>query len=144
MNIQIKTWLLGGMITAVAIGFGMNGNVSAAEQVVPSAGTQMMQGNQMGSMSMDAKSMNDRMQSPDMQKQCIEMLKNPDMQKNMLAMMKTPEMQTVMKQMLQNNPDMLQMMKNLINTVDTSVTPGDPAASTDMSDMSMDHNTHHM
>jgi len=126
MNISVKAWLLGGMITAAVIGFGMNENVSAAEQAVPSPGTQMMQ-------------------SPDMQKQCTEMMKNPEMQKNMLQMMQTPEMQRTMKQMLQNNPDMLQMMKNLISSVDTSVTLSDPTAtSTDMSGMPMDHNTHHM
>jgi hypothetical protein len=145
MKTNMTAWILGGLITVSAIGFEMSSNVSAAEKVVSPSGTQMMSGNQMGSMSMDAKSMNDMMNSPDMQKQCVEMLKNPAMQKNMIAMLKTPEMQTTMQQMLQNNPDLLQMMKDLINSVEIGGATTAPASDmSDMPGMSMDHSTHHM
>ncbi len=142
MKTNMTAWILGGVIAMSALGFGMSSNVSAAEKAASQSGAQMMQGNQMGTMSMDAKSMNDMMNSPAMQKQCVEMLKNPELQKNMITMMKTPEMQTTMQQLLQNNPDLLQMMKDLINSVETSGTTD--AAASDLSGMSMDHSTHSM
>lgn len=106
---------------AITIGFGINSNATAAEKVASQPGTQMQ---------MDSKSMDNMMNSSDMQKQCAEMLKNPEMQKSMLVMMKTPEIQTNVKQMLQNNPEMLQMMKDLINSIEIGSTAADSAVST--------------
>jgi protein CpxP len=142
MKTKMTAWMLGGVITMSAIGFGMNGNISAAEKVASQATAQMMPGDQVSSMPMDSQSMNDMMNSPERQQQCAEMLKNPEMQKNMIAMMKNPAMQTTMKQMLQNNPELLQMMKDLINSVETGGFTTAPTS--DMSGMSMDQGAHHM
>ena len=143
MNKKITAYVLGGLLTVSAIGFGFANITNAAEK---NPSSQMMQSNQTGNMmgNMDPKAMAEMMKSPEMQKQCIEMMKNPEMQKAMKDMMKTPEMQGIMKQMLQQDMGFHQMMSDLVNSVDMNIDHSMPGQTgTPSSDMD-GHSSHHM
>jgi len=90
MKKQVTMWVVGGIITASAMGLGFNATVgNAAEKEVAKPGMHdgMMQGeNKMGNM--DHAAMGDMMKNGDMQKHCTEMMKNPEMQSMMKEMMK--------------------------------------------------------
>jgi len=145
MNKKVAAYVMGGLLTVSAIGFGYANITSAAEKTPPA---QMMQSNQMANMmgSMDPKAMADMMKSPEMQKQCVEMLKNPEMQQAMKEVMKTPEMQGMMKQMLQQDMGFHQMMADLVNSVDVNsdhtMQPQQPAVPQNNAQPT-DHSAHH-
>lgn len=112
-------WIIGGIVTASAMGLGFNATVgSAAEKEVakPAMQGMMMPGdNKMGTM--DSNTMGDMMKNGDMQKHCMEMMKSPEMQAKMQEMMKNPEMQSMMKDMMKEmmkTPEMKSMMKEAI------------------------------
>lgn len=105
---KMAGWIIGGMITASALGitFGIN-SVGSAEVKAgqESAATGMMNG-QMNS---------EMMNSSDMQKDCQKAMSSSEMQQAMKVMMKQPQMQTMMKQMLVSDPEFKQIMSDLIN-----------------------------
>ncbi|SDD71385.1 GerD family protein [Sporomusa acidovorans] len=118
MKKKLAMLVVGGLVSASVLGFGVSPSIASAAEKVPQPCT--MQANQTGAMmgTMDPKAMAEMMKTPEMQKQCIEMMKNPEMQKAMKDVMKTPEMQSVMKQMLQQDMSFHQMMSDLVNSVD--------------------------
>lgn len=117
MKKKLAVLVVGGLVSASALGFGVSPSIASAAEKVPQPCTvQANQGAMMGTM--DPKVMAEMMKTPEMQKQCIEMMKNPEMQKAMKDVMKTPEMQGVMKQMLQQDMSFHQMMSDLVNSVD--------------------------
>jgi len=103
MNKKLAMWVVGGLVTASAMGLGFNATVGSAaekETVKPAVQGMMMPGeNKMGAM--DPNAMGDMMKNGDMQKHCMEMMKSPEMQSMMKEMMKTPEMQSMMKDVMQ-------------------------------------------
>ena len=104
MKKKLTMWVIGGIVTASAMGLGFNATGSAAEKeaVKPAMQGMVMQGeNNMGAM--DHNAMGDMMKNGDMQKHCMEMMKSPEMQSMMKEMMKTPEMQSMMKDVMQEN-----------------------------------------
>ena len=104
MKKTLKMWVIGGLVTASAMGLGFNAVGSAAEKeaVKPAMQGMMMQGeNKMGAM--DPNAMGDMMKNGDMQKHCMEMMKSPEMQAMMKEMMKTPEMKSMMKEVMEEN-----------------------------------------
>ena len=115
MNKKLAMWVIGGIVTASAMGLGFHATVSAAEkQAVSTAmhGNMVMQDeNKMGTM--DHNAMGDMMKSGDMQKHCMEMMSSPEMQAKMQEMMKTPEMLSMMKEMMKT-PEMQSMMKEVM------------------------------
>lgn len=146
MNKKITAYVLGGLLTVSAIGFGLANSSSAAEK---NPSSQMMQGAQTGNMmgSMDPKAMAEMMKSPEMQKQCVEMMKSPEMQQAMKDIMKKPEMQGMMKQMLQQDMAFHQMMADLVNSVDMNsdhmMQPEKQQPAMGENASSMDHSAHH-
>lgn len=134
MKNKMTGWIIGGLITASALGvaFGINSIGSAApktEQAAVASG--MMQNGQMN---------DDMMNSPEMQKECQTMMTSPEMQKTMKDMMQQPQMQNMMKQMMANDPAFKQMMSDMVNNaekVDEQTTPTAQAAAP------IDHNAHH-
>lgn len=146
MNKKIAVYVMGGLLTISAIGFGFTNITSAAEKKPQE---QMMQSNQMGDMmgKMDPKAMAEMMKSPEMQKQCIEMMKNPEMQQAMKEIMKAPEMQGMMKQMLQQDMAFHQMMADLVNSVDMNsdhtMQPQGQQPATSENATPVDHGAHH-
>ncbi|WP_425058165.1 hypothetical protein SCACP_28110 [Sporomusa carbonis] len=133
MNKKIAVYVMGGLLTVSAIGFGFANITSAAEKNPPA---QMMQSNQMDNMmgNMDPKAMAEMMKSPEMQKQCVEMMKNP-------------EMQGMMKQMLQQDMAFHQMMADLVNSVDMNsdhtMQPQQQQPAVPEDDQPTDHSVHH-
>lgn len=91
MRKQLMVLLVGGLVTVSAFGLGTMTTGRAAEKATANQNAMMMQGNQMGNM--DADAMKDMMNSPEMQKQCIEMMKN------------NTQMQQMMKDMLKTQPE---------------------------------------
>lgn len=138
MKNKMTGWIIGGLITASALGmaFGVNSIGSAAaktEQAAASSG--MMKNGQMSS---------EMMNSPEMEKQCGEMMASPEMQQTMKGMMKQPQMQTMMKQMLASDPEFKQMMSDLVNSVtDENTVTSEQAPPTDQAPAAIDHNAHH-
>lgn len=139
MKSKMTGWIVGGLITASALGmaFGVSSIGSAAaktEQAAVSSG--MMQNGQMSP---------DMMNSPEMQKECQNMMASPEMQKTMKDMMKQPQMQNMMKQMMASDPEFKQMMSDMVNNVDNgNVATGEQAPPTDQAPAAIDHNAHHM
>lgn len=86
----------------------------------------------------------DMTNSPEMQKQCMEMMAKSEMQQTMKEMMKQPQMQTMMKQMLVSDPEFKQMMSQLVNnsTSGENTMTGEQVAPTEVPG-TIDHNTHH-
>lgn len=139
MKKRMTGWIMGGVFAISAAGLLMGTNVgSAAEKIAdkpPVMQGKMMQNGQM-----------EMMNSPEMQKQCVDMMKSSDMQETMKGMMKQPEMQAKMKQMLASDPELRQIMRDLMNSVDVNdqnenLVPqsSTPANAPD----SVDHNAHH-
>ncbi len=134
MKKRMATWVIGGLIAVSAVGLPFAGNiVNAAEKnTTQQSCTQdkMMKDGQMGTM--DHQMMN----SPEMQKQCLDMMK---------SMMKQPEMQAMMKQMLASDPELRKTMSDMVNAVApddqnaNSASPSDAPAPMP----GMDHNAHH-
>lgn len=136
MKKSLMIWVLGGLITVSAVGLSFDANkVSAAEQPKQS---QMMQMN-----NMDPKSMATMMNSPEMQKQCVDAMKDPQMQKAMIGVMKQPEMQAAMKQMLQQDAGFHQMMLDLVNSVDMNMEHGDMTGNTSDGGQGGGEHSHH-
>ena len=142
MKKRMTGWIMGGVFAISAAGLLMGTNVgSAAEKTVekpPVMQGKMMENGQMGSMEM--------MNSPEMQKQCVDMMKSSDMQQTMKGMMKDPEMQATMKQMMASDPELRQIMRDLVNSVESNdqndnsdPQSGTPANAPD----TVDHNAHH-
>jgi hypothetical protein len=144
MKKSLMIWVLGGLITVSAIGLSFDANkVSAADQPKQA---QTMQGQDMmqGMKNMDPKSMAAMMNSPEMQKQCVDAMKDPQMQKAMINVMKQPEMQAAMKQMLQQDAGFHQMMLDLVNSVDMNMEHGDmTGTASDGGQGSGEHSHHH-
>ncbi len=129
-------WMVGGLITVSAIVLTVGTGISSAAEknAAPPAAMQGMMQN--GSReAMDPK----MMESPEMQQQCQDMLKNADMQQAMIGMMKQPQMQARMKQMLASDPELRQMMTDLVNSADSNDQTNTPAPAPD----GIDHNAHH-
>ena len=105
MKKTLKMWVIGGLVTASAMGLGLNATVSsAAEKEVVKPAMQdmtMKNDNKMGAI--DPNAMGDMMKNGDMQKHCMEMMKSPEMKAMMKEMMKTPEMQSMMKEVMEEN-----------------------------------------
>jgi hypothetical protein len=142
MKKRMTVWIMGGVFAISAAGLLMGTNVgSAAEKNAdkpPVMQDKMMQNGQM-----DNKEM---MNSPEMQKQCVDMMKSSDMQKTMKGMMKQPEMQATMKQMLASDPELRQIMRDLVNSVDSNDQNDNsvPQSSTPATvPDAVDHNAHH-
>ena len=119
-------WIVGGLLGVTVLGVTFAGNIgSAAEKNTPTMHEKMMEKGHMDTMDMQQ-----MMNSPEMQKKCLEM-------------MKTPEMQAMMKQMLSRDPALRQIMLDLINSID----PNDQTSMTDHTQMTMppatDHSIHH-
>jgi protein CpxP len=135
-------WIMGGIFAISAVGLLMGTNVGSAAaknaDKPPVMQDKMMQNGQM-----DNKEM---MNSPEMQKECEDMMKGSDMQKNMKEMMKQPEMQAAMKQMLASDPELRQMMRDLVNSVDANDQNDNPVPQSStpatISD-TVNHNAHH-
>ena len=142
MKNRMTGWIMGGVFAISAAGLLMGTNVgSAAEKVADKP--LVMQGKMMQNGKMDNMEM---MNSPEMQKQCADMMKSSDMQKTMLGMMKQPEMQATMKQMLASDPEMRQIMRDLVNSVDSNEQNDNlvPQSSTPANAPdAADHNAHH-
>ena len=138
MKKRMTGWIMGGVFAISAAGLLMGTNVgSAAEKTAekpPVMQGKMMENGQMGSMN------HEMMNSPEMQKQCLDMIKNSDMQKTMKEMMKQPEMQATMKQMLASDPELRQIMRDLVNSIDDQNDNSVPQAS---APKTMDHSAHH-
>lgn len=138
MKNKMTGWIIGGLMTASALGmaFGVNSIGSAAvksEQAAVSSG--MMQNGQMSS---------EMMNSPEVEKQCGEMMASPEMQQTMKEMMKQPQMQAMMKQMLASDPEFKQMMVDLVNsTTDENTATGEQMPPTDQAPTAIDHKAHH-
>lgn len=141
MKKRLTSWVIGGLITVSAMGLAFGSNIVTATEknaVQPSSMHDMMKDGQMGGM-------DHQMNSPEMQKQCLDMMKNPEMQQAMKDMMKQPEMQSVMKKMLASDPEFRQIMSDLVNSID----PNDQNSSStpsagDLAPMpGMDHSGHH-
>jgi periplasmic protein CpxP/Spy len=103
MKNKMTGLIIGGLITASVLGvtFGVSNAAKAEEKA---AEPNMMQQGQMNP---------DMMNSKDMQKQCGEMMASPEMQKNMKAMMKN---------MMANDPEMKQMMTDMMKSTNTKPT----------------------
>jgi len=134
MKNKMTGWIIGGLITASALGmaFGVNSIGSAAaktEQAAVSSG--MMHNGQMSP---------DMMNSPEMQKECLNMMASPEMQKTMKGMMKQPQIQNAMKQMMASDPEFKQMMSDMVN--DAGSTAVEQAPSNEQP-APIDHNAHH-
>lgn len=109
MNKKLIVWAVGGLLTAAVLVAGVGpASAGAPEKSAPACEPQA---NQPGAMA-------EMMQSPAMQKQCLDMMNNPAMQQAMKEMLKTPEMQGVLKQMLQQDMAFHQIMADLVNSVD--------------------------
>ncbi|HWR09596.1 hypothetical protein [Sporomusa sp.] len=139
MKNKLTGWIIGGLITASALGlaFGANSLASAAantEQAAAAAGMMMPNG-QMEKMGPEM------MNSPEMQKQCEDMMKSTDMQQTMKGMMQQPQMQTMMKQMMASDPAFKQMMADMVkeSTSSGEQAPQPQAAESE----SIDHNAYH-
>ena len=129
-------WMVGGLITVSAIGLAVGTGISSAAEkntVSPAAMQGMMQNGSVGAM--DPK----MMESPEMQQQCQDMLKNAEMQQAMIGMMKQPQTQAMMKQMFASDPELRQMMTDLVNSADANDQTNTPAATTG----GIDHSAHH-
>jgi len=115
MNKKLAMWVIGGIVTASAIGLGFNGAIgSAAEK--NAVHTAAMHGNMASAdkmSAMDHNAMGDMMKNGDMQNHCMEMMNSPEMQAKMQEMMKSPEMQSMMKEMMKT-PEMQSMMKEVM------------------------------
>ncbi|SDD74329.1 hypothetical protein [Sporomusa acidovorans] len=139
MKNKLAGWIIGGLITASALGlaFGANSLVSAAantEQAAAPAGMMMPSG-QMEKMGPEM------MNSPEMQKQCEDMMKSTDMQQAMKGMMQQPQMQTMMKQMMASDPAFKQMIEDMVKDSNSS---GEQAAQLQATESTnIDHNAHH-
>lgn len=136
MKNKLAGWIIGGLITASALGlvFGANSLASAAantEQAAAPAGM-MMPSVQMEKMGPEM------MNSPEMQKQCEDMMKSTDMQQAMKGMMQQPQMQTMMKQMMASDPVFKQMMEDMVSSSSEQVSQLQATESTNI-----DHNAHH-
>lgn len=136
MKNKMTGWIIGGLITASALGvaFGVNSIGSAAvktEQAAVSSG--MMQNGQMNP---------DMMNSPEMQKECQTMMESPEMQKTMKDMMQQPQMQNMMKQMMASDPAFKQMMSDMVNNAENTEA-GEQKQPTDQAAAPIDHNAHH-
>jgi len=101
MKSKITGWIVGGLITVSVLG--VTYGVSNAAKAEPAQNT-MIQHEQMNS---------DMMNSKDMQKQCGEMMKSSEMQKNMKDMM---------KQMISKDPEMKQIMIDMMKSADDNST----------------------
>lgn len=148
MKKALKIWLVGGLVAVSALGAGL---ALAAEKPADQGKQGMMQVMQSGQMdNIDPKAMADMMNTPEMQKQCVETMKNPEMQKAMMGIMKQPEMQAAMKQMLQQDAGFHQMMLDLVNSVDMNMDHGNMPANVQQSgnapagqQQGIDHASHH-
>ena len=139
MKKKITGWIIGGLLGVTMLGVTFATNIgSAAEKNMKAMPGMMMEKGHMENMDMHK-----MMNSPEMQKHCLEMMKSPEMQKSMNTMMKTPEMQAMMKQMLSRDPALRQIMLDLVNSID----PNDQTTMTDNTPKpmppAMDHNMHH-
>lgn len=141
MNKKKIIALVGVLAVVGAAGFGLGATTKGAAAPAKQP-PMMMQGNQMGNM--DAKTMADMMNSPQMQKQCVEYMKSPEMQQAMIGTMKQPEMQAAMKQMLQRDAGFHQMMLDLVNSVDMNGDHGNmPMDSQSSNGGQSSHGMHH-
>lgn len=128
MKSKMAGLIIGGLITVSAFGvaFSANSIGSAAaktEQLAVSPG--MMQNGQMNP---------DMMNSPEMQKECQKMMASPEMQQAMKDMMKQPQMQNMMKQMMASDPVFKQIMSDIVNNNEPTITNEQAP---------IDHNAHH-
>jgi hypothetical protein len=75
MNHKVKNWLVGGLFAAIVLGiaFGVNSISNAAEKAEPEKVPHTMM--------QDGKMDSDMMNSPEMQKQCNEMMKSSELKK---------------------------------------------------------------
>jgi hypothetical protein len=142
MKKRMTGWIMGGVFAISAAGLLMGTNVgSAAEKIAdkpPVMQGKMMQNGQMDKMEM--------MNSPELQKQCVDMMKSSDMQETMKGMMKQPEMQVTMKQMLASDPEMRQIMRDLVNSIDINDQNDNPvpqSSTPSNAPDTVDHNAHH-
>jgi len=138
MKNKMTGWIIGGLITASALGMalGVDSIGSAAAKTEQTATPSMMMQN--GQMSPEM------MNSPEMEKQCGEMMASPEMQQTMKGMMQQPQIQTMMKQMLASDPEFKQMMSDLVNSAnDENTATGEQAPPTDQAPADIDHNAHH-
>jgi len=142
MKKRMTGWIMSGVFAISAAGLLMGTNVGSAAaknaDKPPVMQDKMMQNGQM-----DNKEM---MNSPEMEKKCVDMMKSSDMQETMKGMMKQPEMQATMKQMLASDPELRQIMRDLVNSVDTNDQNDNPVSQsstpTNAPD-TVDHNAHH-
>lgn len=125
MKSKMAGLIIGGLITVLAFGvaFSANSIGSAAAKTDVSSG--MMQTGQMNP---------DMMNSPEMQKECQNMMASPEMQQAMKDMMKQPQMQNMMKQMMASDPAFKQMMSDIVNNNEPTITNEQAP---------IDHNAHH-
>lgn len=142
MKRRMTGWIMGGVFAISAAGLLMGTNIgSAAEKNADKP--PVMQGKMMESGQKDNMEM---MNSPEMQKQCLDMMKSSDMQETMKGMMKEPEMQATMKQMLASDPELRQIMRDLVNSVDSNDQNNNSVPQTNTPATvpdSVDHNAHH-
>ncbi|MEG6584920.1 hypothetical protein [Dendrosporobacter sp. 1207_IL3150] len=115
MKKTMTALVIGGLITISAFGFGYSANAAEKNIEQKPAMNNMMHSGEHGHM--NGKAMGDMMNDPEMQKKCSEMMNSPEMQNMMKEKMKTPEMQAMMKKMLQSDPELHKIMKDLVNSV---------------------------
>jgi hypothetical protein len=104
MKNKMAGLIIGGLITASVLGVTYGVSNAAKSEPVAAEQNTMMQHGQMNA---------DMMNSKDMQKQCGEMMASPEMQKNMKDMM---------KEMMSNDPEMKQMMINMMKNAENKNT----------------------
>jgi hypothetical protein len=143
MNKKLILGVAGALIGVAALGFAFGAGTGSAAEPAKQAPV-IMQPGQMGTM--DPKAMAGMMQSPELQKQCVEYMKNPEMQQAMISTMKQPEMQAAMKQMLQRDAGFHQMMLDLVNSVDMNMDHGNTLRDSQPAGNpsgGFDHESHH-
>jgi len=123
---RVLPWVLGGMVTVAALGWGANTEIVSAEEHDHKHGQQQMQQEMMqdGKQMMDPKMMQDMMKDPAMHKQCMDM-------------MQQPEMQSMMKEMMQKDGQFHKMMLDLVNSVEI-----DEPTIPQVAEESVDHKQH--
>ncbi|MBC8014685.1 MAG: hypothetical protein H7X79_02950 [Sporomusaceae bacterium] len=125
MKKKMTGWIIGGLLGVSVLGVAFDTPVSSAAE----KNTPAMHGMMMDKGHMDNMDMHKMMNTPEMQKKCIEM-------------MKSPEMQTMMKQMLSSDPALRQMMLDLVNSVEPNDQVNAPDSQTTVTP-AVDHSAHH-